>query len=270
MTTMYFRSIWISDAHLGSKNVNSSYLLEFLQNTESEYLYLVGDIIDFWKLQKRAYWPDINRSIVRNVLRKARSGTKVIYIPGNHDEILRQYDGQTHHGVVFTNETIHETADGRKFLVTHGDEFDYVVQNNKWLAELGSFTYEVLLSISGFYNRLRRRLGFSYWSLSAFLKHKVKQAVNFMGRFEEVVIGEASRRNVDGLICGHIHHAVIKKLNHISYNNIGDWVESCTALTETTEGRLSIIRWTEEYAFSTAEDKLYANSYRNRRLAPSS
>ncbi|MEW6521392.1 MAG: UDP-2,3-diacylglucosamine diphosphatase [Thermodesulfobacteriota bacterium] len=270
MKSMYFRSIWLSDLHLGSRNVNSAYLLEFLQNTDSEYLYLVGDIIDFWKLQKRAYWPWINNSILRNVLRKARSGTKVVYIPGNHDDIVRQFAGQQLRGVTIANEVIHETADGRRFLVTHGDEFDCVVQNNKWLAELGSFAYELLLAVSGAFNRLRRKMGLSYWSLSAFLKHKVKQAVNFMGRFEEVVIREASRRQVDGLICGHIHHAAIKQLDQITYNNIGDWVESCTALTETAEGRLAILRWTEQHAISTAEDKKYADCYRNRRLAPTS
>jgi len=270
MNPMYFRSIWLSDLHLGSRNVNSAYLLEFLQNTDSEYLYLVGDIIDFWKLRKRSYWPRINNRIVRNVLRKARSGTKVVYIPGNHDDIVRQFAGQRLHGVIIAKEVIHETADGRRFLVTHGDEFDCVVQNNRWLAELGSYAYEMLLAVSGCCNRLRRRMGLSYWSLSAFLKHKVKQAVNFMGRFEEVVINEACRRKVDGLICGHIHHAAIKKLDQITYNNIGDWVESCTALTETSDGCLAIMRWTEQDAISTAEDKKYADCYRNGRLAPTS
>lgn len=268
MKSMYFRSIWLSDVHLGSRNVNSVYLLDFLKNTDSEYLYLVGDIIDFWKLKKRFYWPHVNNSIVRNILKKARSGTKVIYIPGNHDEVVRKFAGQKIRGIEIFNEAIHKTADGRRFLVTHGDEFDCIVQNNKWLAELGSFVYEILLSISGFYNKIRRKMGFSYWSLSAYLKHKVKQAVNFIGRFEDVVIQEAFHRNVDGLICGHIHHAIIKKMDCYTYNNIGDWVESCTALTETSEGCLAILQWTENYAFSMTEDKIYADCYRNRCLAP--
>ncbi|MBI5558585.1 MAG: UDP-2,3-diacylglucosamine diphosphatase [Deltaproteobacteria bacterium] len=270
MKSMYFRSIWLSDAHLGSRNVNSSYLFEFLQNTDSEYLYLVGDIIDFWQLKKKFYWPRINNRIVRNVLRKARSGTKVIYIPGNHDDIVRQFVGKKLRGVSIAAEVIHNTADGRRFLVTHGDEFDCVVQNNRWLAELGSFAYEILLAVSALYNRLRLKMGLSYWSLSAFLKHKVKEAVNFMGSFEKVVIAEASRRKVDGLICGHIHYAAIKQMDHITYNNIGDWVESCTALTETADGCLSIITWTEKCALSTAEGEIYADCYRNGRLAPTS
>lgn len=270
MKPMYFRTIWISDAHLGSKNVNSTYLLEFLRNTDSDHLYLVGDIIDFWKLRKKAYWPQINNTILRTVLRKARNGTKVLYIPGNHDDILRNYDGQTLRGVRIVNEAVHETADGRRFLVTHGDEFDCVVQNNKWLAELGSFAYELLLAVSAQLSRVRYALGLPYWSLSAFLKHKVKQAVNFIGDFEATVAAEADRREVDGLICGHIHHAAIKRLNHVTYNNIGDWVESCTALTESEDGSLSILQWTEKYAFTTAEDPLYADSYRNGRLAPTS
>lgn len=268
MQSYYFRSIWLSDAHLGSRNVNSTYLLDFLKHTESEYLYLVGDIIDFWKLKSRWYWPRINNRIIRNVLRKARKGTKVIYIPGNHDEIVRQYAGQMIHGIRIAGEVIHRTADGRRYLVTHGDEFDCVMQTNKWLAELGSFAYEVLLAASGLCNRIRHHLGLSYWSLSAFLKHKVKQAVNFIGQFEKVVVREAERRQVDGLICGHIHHAAIKKIEQITYNNIGDWVESCTALAEGPDGSLSIIRWTDTRAFVTEEGKAYADCYSNGRLAP--
>lgn len=268
MKSMYFRSIWISDLHLGSKNVNSAYLLEFLHHTDSDYLYLVGDIIDFWKLQKKVYWPQINNRIARAILRKVRAGTTVIYIPGNHDEVMRKFAGQTLRGVLIAEEVIHETLDGRRFLVTHGDEFDPVVQHNKWLAELGSFAYEILLSMSGWLSRLRRKMGLSYWSLSAFLKHKVKQAVNFMGRFEEVVMHEASRRQVDGLICGHIHHAAIKRMDNITYNNIGDWVESCTALTENMDGRLSLITWTDNHALTGVEEKKYADCCRNGRLAP--
>lgn len=270
MKSMYFRSIWLSDLHLGSKNVNSAYLLDFLKNTDSEYLYLVGDIIDFWELRKKSYWPQINNRIVRNVLRKARTGTKVIYIPGNHDDIVRQFDGQRLHGVTISNEVIHSTTDGRRFLVIHGDEFDCVVRHNKWLAELGSLAYEVLLTVNGFWNRMRLKMGLSYWSLSAFLKYQVKQAVNFIGNFEKIVVAEAARRKVDGLICGHIHHAAIKKMDRITYNNIGDWVESCTALAETPDGSLTILRWTEMCAFSAAEEKKYADCYRNGRLAPTS
>lgn len=263
-----FRSIWLSDTHLGSKHVNSEYLLHFLENTEADYLYLVGDIIDFWKINTKKYWPQINNHIIRNVLRKARSGTKVIYIPGNHDEIMRDFCGQVLHGVHISQNVIHKTVTGKKFLVTHGDEFDSITQSNQWLSRLGSFAYEFLLAFNTLYNRLRSILGYPYWSFSAYLKNKVKQAVKFISKYEEVVSKEAKRRKVDGFICGHIHQAACKNFNGIAYNNTGDWVESCSAITEDFDGVLNIVHWRGQAGNKTLgiKEGLYENCYSDRRL----
>ena len=210
MHTLHYRSIWLSDIHLGTKHTNSKFLLDFLKRTHSEYLYLVGDIIDFWKLENGGYWPRIKNHIMRNILKKVRAGTKVIYIPGNHDEVMRQFSGGNICGITVQNETVHETADGFRFLVTHGDEFDCVVQKNKWLAKLGSLAYDFLLEINTLYNIIRSRLGLPYKSISAYLKCKVKKIVSFISRYEETVISKALMCNVDGLICGHIHQPASK------------------------------------------------------------
>lgn len=268
VTRYHYRSIWISDIHLGTKHVNSEYLLDFLRKTQSEYLYLVGDIIDFWKLQNSKYWPDINNHILRAVLKKARNGTKVIYIPGNHDEVMRKYEGQELYNVAIATNVIHQTAAGQKFLVTHGDEFDCVVQKSRWLALLGSLAYELLLESNTLVNILRRFLNLPYWSLSAYLKAKIKKIVNFISRYEEEVAQEAARRKVDGFICGHIHQAASKNINGIIYKNIGDWVESCTALTETADGSLHLVSWTGRLEMIPTTAVIYEDCYRNRRLAP--
>ena len=241
--TMRYRSIWLSDLHLGTKHTNNKYLLDFLKKTRSEYLYLVGDIIDFWKLEAGGYWPSTNNHIIRNVLKKAHEGTKVIYIPGNHDEVMRRFVGQNIHGVAVHNEIVHKTADGNQFLVTHGDEFDCVVKKNKWLARLGSFAYDTLLEVNTAYNRIRCKLGLPYKSLSAYLKYKVKKVVSFVSNYEKTVVSEAMKRKVDGLICGHIHQPASKNFQGIIYKNTGDWVENCSALTECFDGSLHIIHW---------------------------
>ncbi len=240
-----FRSIWISDVHLGTRGCNAEFLLDFLRYTESEYLYLVGDIIDGWRLRKSWYWVQSHNDVIQKVLRKARKGTKVIYVPGNHDEILRDYTDIRLGGVLVVGEAIHRTADGRRFLVLHGDQFDAVVKYAKWLALLGDWAYNVALAFNNVLNGARRRLGLSYWSLSAYLKHKVKNAVDYIGRFEEAVADEARRRKVDGVIAGHIHKAEMRRIGDVLYCNDGDWVESCTALVEHMDGRLEILHWVE-------------------------
>ncbi len=272
------RSIWLSDLHLGARDVNSGFLLDFLRQHESEYLYLVGDIIDLWKLRRGWFWPQVNSEIVHCIMCKARRGTKVVYIPGNHDAFFRQYDGLTMNGIEIRTESIHETADGRRFLVRHGDEFDAVSQNNRWLAVLGSQAYQMLLRVNSYVNCVRRHIGREYWSIAAFLKFKVKLAVNFISNFEQVVIDTVRSLEVDGLICGHIHHAAMENIGGILYNNTGDWVESCTALIESDDGRLHIMHWADECEILHAEEnrlealrgKTHENSYRNRRLAPAS
>ncbi len=245
-----YRSIWISDIHLGTRGSQADALLDFLKYTECDMLYLVGDIVDGWRLKKSWYWPQAHNDVVQKVLRKARKGTEVIYVTGNHDEGLRDFAGHLFGGVLVTNETVHQMADGRRFLVLHGDAFDAVVKHARWLAFLGDHAYTAALTVNRLLNTIRRRLGYSYWSLSAYLKHKVKNAVEFISRFEDAVAHECAERGMDGVICGHIHHAEMRRMNGILYCNDGDWVESCTALVEHADGRLEIIRWldiTERY-----------------------
>ena len=240
-----FRSIWISDVHLGTRACRADLLLDFLRHTESETLYLVGDIVDGWRLKRTWYWPQAHNDVVQKLLRKARKGTKVYFLPGNHDEFARQFVGQEFGGISIVNDIVHQSVDGRRFLVIHGDEFDVVVRRAKWLAHIGDKAYVLLLASNTVVNALRRRLGFSYWSLSAYLKHKTKQAVEYVGRFERALSDEARRRQVDGVICGHVHTAEMKDMLGVRYINDGDWVESCTALVEHTSGELELINWIE-------------------------
>jgi UDP-2,3-diacylglucosamine pyrophosphatase LpxH len=245
----HYRAIWISDTHLGTRGCKAHFLLDFLRATESETLYLVGDIVDGWRLVRgNWYWEQSHNDVIQKILRKARKGTKVLYVPGNHDEWLRDYSDMQLGGVTLVAEAIHVTADGRKLLVIHGDEFDGVVRYARWLALLGDWAYELTLRLNHRFNQLRRRLGYPYWSLSAYLKSRVKNAVQFIGDFAEAIAAEARRRNVDGVVCGHIHHAEIRDIGGVLYCNDGDWVESCTALVEHFDGRLEIIRWIEEQA----------------------
>jgi UDP-2,3-diacylglucosamine pyrophosphatase LpxH len=246
MNKLRFRSIWISDVHLGTRACKAEYLLDFLNHTESDQLYLVGDIIDHWNMRNGWYWPQSHNAVVRKVLGKAQNGTEVVYVPGNHDELFRDYVGFPFGGVSIMSEAIHETADGRRFLILHGDEFDSVVKHNRWLAMIGCGAYDVLLAANRYVNYFRRKFGFPYWSLSAYLKHKVKNAVNYISNFEKAVAHEAAKREVDGLICGHIHKAAIEDMNGVLYCNDGDWVESCTALVERMDGTLAIIHWADE------------------------
>jgi UDP-2,3-diacylglucosamine pyrophosphatase LpxH len=246
--TRRYRSIWISDVHLGTRGCKAEFLLEFLKHTESDSLYLVGDIIDGWRLRKSWYWTQSHNDVIQKLLRKARKGTRVVYVPGNHDELLRDFLDLQLGGIHVVGEAIHETADGRRFLVLHGDQFDSVVRYAKWLAYLGDRAYNAALVMNHWLNFARRRLGYPYWSLSAYLKQKVKNAVEYIGRYEEAVAAEARRRQVDGVICGHIHHAEIRDIGGIVYCNDGDWVESCTALVEHLDGRLEIVVWADQRA----------------------
>jgi len=238
-----YRSIWISDIHLGTPGCQAEYLLDFLRHNESDHLYLVGDIIDGWQLKRGWYWPQAHNDVVQKVLRKARRGTKVTYIAGNHDEVLRQFLGIAFGDIEICDEAVHTMADGRKFLVIHGDLYDAVVQQAKWLALLGDQLYVLILKLNQWFNGARARLGLGYWSLSQYLKHKAKNAVNFMSAFEEAVAREARQRAFHGVVCGHIHKAQIKTIDGIVYCNDGDWVESLSALVETYEGELKIVEW---------------------------
>lgn len=243
-----FRTIWISDVHLGTRGCNAGLLLDFLDHTDSETLYLVGDIIDGWRLKRRFYWPPAHNDIVTRVLKRAKRGTRVVYIPGNHDEMFRQFSGLNFGGVEFRRKAIHETADGRRLLVLHGDEFDTVMLAHRWLAFLGDAAYEFLMRLNIVVNLVRQRLGRPYWSISKHAKHKVKNAVEFISRFEDVVAHAAGARRVDGVVCGHIHTAEMRQIGDISYYNDGDWVEGCSALVEHFDGRIEILHWAEEMA----------------------
>jgi UDP-2,3-diacylglucosamine pyrophosphatase LpxH len=249
-----YRTIWISDLHLGTAGCQARLLLDFLRHTESDYLYLVGDIIDGWQLRRRWFWPQAHNDVVQKILRKARKGTRVVYVPGNHDAFARHYQFLSFGGIEVRDETLHVTADGRRLLVLHGDLFDGVVQCAKWLALLGDRLHILALHLNRWFNAVRARLGFPYWSLSRFLKHKVKNAVSYISDFEEAVAREARRRAVHGVVCGHIHKAEIRSIDGILYCNDGDWVESLTALVESASGELSIVHWRDiaELAAATA------------------
>jgi len=239
------RAIWLSDIHLGTRGCKAEFLLDFLRSNDSDVLYLVGDIIDGWALKRSWYWDQHHNDVIQKLLRKVRKGTRVYYIPGNHDEFARDYVDTLFGGISVKSHAIHEMLDGRRLLVMHGDEFDGIIRYARWLAVLGDMSYRFALSLNHWFNTLRRRLGYPYWSLSAYLKHKVKNAVKYIDDFEAVVAREAASRKLDGVVCGHIHKAEIRNIDGILYCNDGDWVESCTALVETLEGQLEIVRWTD-------------------------
>lgn len=238
-----YRTLFISDLHLGTKGAQVEALLEFLKHHDAETIYLVGDIVDGWRLRQAWYWPQSHNDVVQKLLRKARKGAKIIYIPGNHDEFFRDFYG-THFGGIEVRETaIHVAADGKRYLVIHGDVFDMVVRHARWLALVGDWAYVAAMAASQRVNWVRRRLGFTYWSLSAWAKQKVKHAVNFIGEYEDALIAEAGRCGVDGVICGHIHSCAHRALGSVTYINTGDWVESCTAAVEHFDGTFEIIDW---------------------------
>jgi UDP-2,3-diacylglucosamine pyrophosphatase LpxH len=241
-----YRALFISDVHLGTKGCQSQLLLDFLREVDADTIYLVGDIVDGWRLKANWYWPQEHNDVVQKLLRKVRKGVRLFYIPGNHDEFLRDYYGTHFGGIEVVESTIHEGQNGRRYLVVHGDAFDVVVRYARWLALLGDWAYEAALRINAHVNRVRRHLGLTYWSLSQWAKLKVKDAVNLIGDFENALVAEAKRRQVDGIICGHIHHAALHDRLGIHYVNCGDWVESCTAVGERYGGEFEIIHWAEE------------------------
>jgi UDP-2,3-diacylglucosamine pyrophosphatase LpxH len=251
--TLRFRSIFISDVHLGTRGCKAEFLLDFLRHSESDSLYLVGDIFDGWRLKRNWFWPQAHNDVIQKLLRKARKGTKVFFVPGNHDEFARDYVDNEFGHVKVRREIIHTAADGRRFLVMHGDECDGVILYARWLAVLGDYAYVLALSANHWFNVIRRTLGLPYWSLSAYLKHKVKNVVQFMSDYETGMVALAKRKGTDGVICGHIHHADIKDIDGITYCNDGDWVESCTALVEHYDGRMEILTWTDMRHLSSLE-----------------
>ncbi len=242
------RTVWISDLHLGTPGCQAQALLHFLRHVECDTLYLVGDIVDGWQLRRQWFWPQAHNDVVQKLLRKVRKGTRVVFVPGNHDEFARKYLGTSFGGIEVLGDVIHTLADGRRLWVTHGDHFDGVIQIAKWLAHLGDWAYTRALQANHALNSLRARLGLPYWSLSRYLKLKVKRALAYVDDFERAVAREAKARGLDGVVCGHIHHAELRDIDGTLYANDGDWVESLTALGEHADGRLEVIDWTERWA----------------------
>jgi UDP-2,3-diacylglucosamine pyrophosphatase LpxH len=245
--TRRFRALFLSDIHLGTKACQAELLLQFLRTHDADVIYLVGDIVDFWRIKRTANWPQAHNDVLQKLLRKVRKGTRIVYLPGNHDEAMRDYVGAKFGGIEIVDSLIHTTADGKKALVVHGDQFDVVVHYAKWLAVLGDKAYVAALWANTHLNFARRKAGMSYWSLSAFLKHKVKQAVNFISAFESALANEARKQGAEMVICGHIHHVAIRQMGDVTYINTGDWVESGTAIGENIDGSLEIINWMRDH-----------------------
>ena len=244
----HYRTVWVSDIHLGTRGCNAAMLNDFFDHVDCDTMYLVGDIIDGWRLKKRLFWPAEHNDVVWRVLKRARRGTRVIFIPGNHDEMFRQFCGLDFGGVEIMHQAIHQTIDGRRLLVLHGDEFDTIMLAHRWLAFVGDAAYTALMKVNYAFNRIRTAMGLPYWSLSKMAKNKVKNAVQFIGRYEEIVAHEAKTRGVDGVVCGHIHNAEMRDIDGIAYYNDGDWVEGCTALVEHIDGRMEVLHWADEIA----------------------
>ena len=252
-----YRAAWISDAHLGTRGCNAAPLLDFLRENDFDTLYIVGDLIDIWSLRRGIYWPQQHNDVIQKILRKSRKGTHVIYIPGNHDELVTDFGG-TYGNIEIKQTAMHVTASGERILIIHGHELDTVVQNVKWLAFAGDLGYQFLLSLNPLINFVRRRFGLGYWSLSAYAKRRVKDAVSFIGKFEAAVAHYAKRHGVDAVLCGHIHSAAIREFGNVKYYNCGDWVESCTALVEGEDGILSLVNY-----HSTSKKSVISNEVRD-------
>jgi UDP-2,3-diacylglucosamine pyrophosphatase LpxH len=246
---MHYRAVFISDLHLGTPGCQAEALLDFLKSHTSDTLYLVGDIVDGWQLRRKWYWPQAHNDVIQKLLRRVRKGSRVVYIPGNHDEFARDFVEHHFGGIEVLEEATHTLLDGRKLWLIHGDYFDAVVQYAKWLAYVGDSLYELTLRLNRHFNRVRAKFGMRYWSLSAYLKGKVKKALNFVTDFENAVANEAMKRGYQGVVCGHIHRAEIRMINGILYCNDGDWVESRSALVEHVDGKLELIFWDQELDF---------------------
>jgi len=258
-----YRTLFLSDIHLGTRGCQAELLLDFLRHNDAETIYLIGDIVDGWRLKSGWYWPQAHNDVLQKLLRKVRKGARMIYVPGNHDEFARDYIGMVFGGVEVADHAYHMTADKKRLLIVHGDQFDIVVQHARWLAWLGDWAYTLALWLNLGFNKIRRRLGFPYWSFSAWAKLKVKNAVNFIGAIETALAEAARRHHANGVVCGHIHHAVIRDIDGITYINTGDFVESCTAVAEHEDGRLEVLCWQ-----MTAEEQRIAAINADKRTRP--
>ncbi len=257
-----YRTIWISDVHLGFKGCKAEFLLDFLRSTETEYLFLVGDIIDIWSMKRTMFWPQSHNDVIRTILGKAKHGTKVIYIPGNHDEEFRTYDGMVFGNVEIHNEYTYTTADNRTIHILHGDKYDAAMQYGKITEFVGSLSYDFILFATRILDTLRHRLGFPFWSLAKYIKSKVKNAMILIRKFENIVAADAKRHGYDVVICGHIHHADIRSIDNVMYCNDGDWLEHCTALVEQENGTIELIHWSDQQLAIKNDTQIYSKVQR--------
>ena len=247
------RSIFLSDIHLGTRACQAERLVDFLRAYEAENIFLIGDIVDFWSMSRSIYWTPAQNTFVQKILRRARRGERVIFIPGNHDEALREYVGIAFGDIEVLTEHVHRLADGRRFLLLHGDEFDQITRHHRWVAVLGDVAYNLLVRLNGLLSWMRRRMGISgYWSLAGYAKRRIKKALQFIFDFEDSAVHSARQRGLDGIICGHIHSATIRQIGELTYVNCGDWVDSCTAIVEQYDGRMQLVRWTHPAEATTA------------------
>ena len=243
----FYKSVFISDVHLGTRGSKAELLLSFLKTVECENLFLVGDIFDGWRLKKNWYWPIEHSTVVQKILRLSRKGARIIYIPGNHDEFMRQFIDHQFGNIELYNEYEYYATNGKKYIVIHGDKFDLVTVNFKWIAHIGDWAYTALINVNTVMHWIRTFFKMPYWSISKWAKKQVKEAVNFIGNYEQSLLHYAKSNAADGIICGHIHHANVTKIENVEYMNCGDWVESCTALVETIEGEFKLIHWGDEH-----------------------
>lgn len=239
----YYKTIWISDIHLGSVNCRASELLDFLKHNDAEKIYLVGDIIDGWRLKNKWYWPQEHNDVIQKLLRKARNGTNVIYIPGNHDEVARQFTGLAFGEIPIKTDDIHVTVSGQRLWVTHGDQMDALMFHAKWFSKIGDFLYEMVTLASRIIHKIRQAAGYKHWSLATYLKGKAKNAIKYVERFERLMAEETQKKGYSGVVCGHIHQPAKKILGGIQYYNDGDWVDSNSALVETLSGEIELVYW---------------------------
>lgn len=238
-----YRAVWLSDIHLGTRACRVDRLVAFLQSVSCDYLYLVGDIIDLWSLKRRWYWPRSHSEVIRRLLKRDVKGTKIVFVPGNHDELFREYNGLHFGGVEVANVAYHTTADGRRVMMVHGDMFDHIVRNYTLITHLGDWAYDVLLAINIWLNAARRRLGFGYWSLAGYVKRKVKKVISFVSGYEQSLVRYAKQHKADVIISGHIHRPDLREIEGVLYANCGDWVESCSALVEHLDGRIELLNF---------------------------
>jgi len=255
------RSLFLSDIHLGTRGCQAERLLDFLRHVEAEQIFLVGDIVDFWAMSRSIHWTQAQNTVVQKFLRRARHGERIMLIPGNHDEALRDYDDTAFGDILIRREHIHVAADGRRYLLIHGDQFDQVTRHHRWLAVLGDIGYNLLVRVNGWLSWWRRQLGRpGYWSLAGYAKLRVKRAVSFIFDFEDAVIHAARERGLDGVICGHIHCATIKEMDGLAYINCGDWVDSCTAVVEHSNGRMELLHAWHPAALALAANDAQAKA----------